>query len=236
MMNDIKHFVASIPILGPALRKAYARLLGLPAIDFERSDQYWEDRYCLGGTSGSGSYGRLAQFKAEFLNHFVKKNGISSIVEFGCGDGEQLRLANYPSYVGFDVAKTAVDMCREKFSDNPNYEFHLVGSERFNTLQPLDLALSLDVIYHLIEDEVFDAYMRKLFASAERYVVIYAYNFERTYSSQHERGRKFTPWIEHHAPAWKLMQRVPNRYPYDPADPENTSQSDFFVFKYEGKA
>jgi hypothetical protein len=39
-----------------------------------------------------------------------------------------------------------------------------------------DLELSLDVIYHLVEDEVFDAYMRSLFAHAGRFVVIYSSN------------------------------------------------------------
>ena len=37
-----------------------------------------------------------------------------------------------------------------------------------------DLALSLDVIYHLTEDTVFEAYMRHLFAAGSRFVIIYA--------------------------------------------------------------
>ena len=230
MLIVLKNFVGSIPVLGPALRKGYAFFVGRPSVFFKRSDQYWEDRYRSGGNSGSGSYGRLAEFKAQFLNEFVRKKEIGSIVEFGCGDGAQLCLADYPNYVGFDVAMTSIDMCREKFSNNSNYEFYLVGTDQYKNFQPVDLALSLDVIYHLIEDDIFDAYMRKLFASARRYVVIYAYDFERTYASRHELGRKFTLWIERNAPDWLLIQKVPNPYPYDHTDPNNTSQSDFFVY------
>lgn len=32
---------------------------------FSTSDQYWEKRYANGGNSGSGSYSKLAEFKAE---------------------------------------------------------------------------------------------------------------------------------------------------------------------------
>ena len=39
-----------------------------------------------------------------------------------------------------------------------------------------DLAISLDVVYHLIEDQVFEAYMKHLFAAGKRYVVVYSTN------------------------------------------------------------
>lgn len=229
-MEKLKKFVGGMPVAGPALRSVCSKVSGRKSLVFERSDQYWEDRYRLGGTSGSGSYGRLAEFKAEFLNDFVEKHQISSIIEFGCGDGAQLELAVYPHYIGFDVAPTSVNLCREKFADKSEYSFHLVGSPEYSDIEPADLALSLDVIFHLVEDEVFETYMHKLFASSEKYVVIYAYDFEKKYASKHERGRSFTVWIERNAPMWKPVLKVPNQYPYNPSDPNNTSQSDFFVY------
>ena len=76
------------------------------------SGRYWEQRYLSGDNSGSGSYNRLAQFKAEVLNDFVEKNNVSEVVEWGCGDGNQLKLAKYPRYTGFDVSQKAVDICK----------------------------------------------------------------------------------------------------------------------------
>ena len=53
---------------------------------------YWENRYKNNGNSGAGSYGRLAEFKADVINNFIAENKITSVIEFGCGDGNQLSL------------------------------------------------------------------------------------------------------------------------------------------------
>jgi hypothetical protein len=35
----------------------------------------------------------LAEFKARAVNDFVRENSVKSIVEYGCGDGNQLKSA-----------------------------------------------------------------------------------------------------------------------------------------------
>ncbi len=94
-----------------------------------------------------------------------------------------------------------------------------------------ELALSLDVIYHLVEDEIFHNYMSHLFASAERYVIVYSSNENKVPASPHVRHRQFCSWIEEHQPAWRLTQHVPNRFPFDATRPSETSMADFFVFE-----
>ena len=69
-----------------------------------QSSAYWQERYRQGSNSGPGSYGRLALFKAEIVNRFVRDHNIADIIEFGSGDGAQLTLADYPRYVGVDVS------------------------------------------------------------------------------------------------------------------------------------
>jgi len=198
---------------------------------FGNSSRYWEQRYADGGTSGAGSYGRLARFKAQFLNDFVESRGIQSVVELGCGDGHQLSLARYPSYLGFDVSPTAVELCSKRFAADTSKRFVLHDSQREPApVQVAELALSLDVIYHLVEDEVFDAYMRHLFAAAKRYVIVYASNDEAPSPAPHVRHRRFTDWIEQHQPAWQLEGHTPNRYPPSLTDGEEVSFADFFVF------
>jgi hypothetical protein len=56
---------------------------------FSSSGNYWEERYSQGGNSGSGSYAKFAEFKAEVLNDLVQQNAIRSVIELGCGDGNQ---------------------------------------------------------------------------------------------------------------------------------------------------
>ena len=208
---------------------ALRRRLG--EVRFGNSRRYWEQRYAQGGTSGAGSYGRLALFKAEFLNDFVERRGIRSVVEFGSGDGHQLSLARYPSYVGFDVAPTAIELCTKRFAGDSSKRFVLHDSQHDPAPAKLaDLALSLDVIYHLVEDEVFDAYMRHLFAAAKRYVIVYASNEEAPSPAPHVRHRRFTDWVERHEPAWHVESHTANRYPPTLTDGEETSFADFFVF------
>src|SRR5438270_10704846 len=88
-----------MPGVGKAARRlgrlAFVRRLAGRA-GFDNSSSYWNRRYVAGGTSGAGSYGRLARFKADVLNAFVAESGIASVIEFGCGDGAQLALSNYP--------------------------------------------------------------------------------------------------------------------------------------------
>lgn len=206
-------------------------LLGSKNLAFSNSAQYWNDRYNTGGTSGAGSYGRLAVFKAKFINDFVAKNSVSKVIEFGCGDGAQLALASYPQYVGFDVSPVAVSICKNKFGNTASYYEFYETTYQHPREGEFDLALSLDVIYHLIEDEVFDKYMSRLFRASSKYIIIYSYNFDKTYRSQHERGREFLRWCERNANDWSLSEVKKNDFPYDQDDPDNTSQSDFFVFK-----
>ncbi|MGB8841023.1 MAG: class I SAM-dependent methyltransferase [Aliidongia sp.] len=219
-----------VPVLRPIARtlidpmKALRRQMRFPG-----SSSYWEERYRAGGTSGAGSYGRLARFKAEILNDFVTQQNIASVAEFGCGDGAQLALAHYPNYVGIDVAASSIELCRERFAQDTTKRFHLAG-ELPAALAGFDLALSLDVIYHLVEDAVFNTYMTQLFAHSGRFVAIYASNTDRKTDSPHVRHRQFSRWIDRNAPHWRLWRHVPNRYPFDPAEPDNSSFADFYFF------
>ena len=195
---------------------------------FKNSKAYWERRYRQGGNSGAGSYDRLAEFKAEVLNEFVKDNNIKTVIEFGCGDGNQLLMAQYPNYTGFDVSPTVLQQCKKLFKDDSTKTFKHV--DEYKTDQA-ELSLSLDVIYHLVEDSIFEMYLKQLFSSATKYVIIYSSNIDIHQQVQHVRQRKFTPWIESNIRSWKLVKTIPNRYPFDEADPKNTTFADFFVYQ-----
>jgi SAM-dependent methyltransferase len=195
---------------------------------FPGSAAYWEKRYADGGDSGVGSYTQFAEFKAAVVNDFVADHRVESVIEFGCGDGHQLSLARYPRYVGFDVSAAAVARCRDLFRSDPTKSFRLAGEyggER------AELVLSLDVIYHLVEDEIFEAYMSTAFAAASRYVIIYASDREdEGRDGPHVRHRKFTAWVEANAAEWTLSTHIPNRYPYR-GDYRTGSFAEFFVYE-----
>jgi hypothetical protein len=200
---------------------------------FPGTQCYWEKRYAGGGDSGQGSAGQLAAFKAEILNEFVKEKAIHSIVEFGCGDGRQLLLADYPRYAGLDVSSIVIKKNIERFRDDPSKSFFLYTPECFNDPAAFlsgDLALSIDVLFHLVEDHVFYTYMNHLFGAGLRFVGIYSSNEEKIYPRSHERHRRFTSYIDQHFSEWRLIQRIPNRYPMTD-DCSNGSFCDFYFYE-----
>jgi hypothetical protein len=94
-----------------------------------------------------------------------------------------------------------------------------------------DAALSLDVIYHLVEDDVFQRYLRTVFAAGRKLVVIYASNTDVQESPQppHVRHREFTRWVAANQPQWRLIRQVDNRIPYDPRRGTG-SQANFYIY------
>jgi hypothetical protein len=200
---------------------------------FFESEAYWEDRYRNGRNSGCGSYGKFAEFKSSVINEFVKYNNIETVIEFGCGDGSQLALADYKSYVGLDVSKTIVKHCIGKFYQDSSKSFFLYSPGAFRDNHHLflcELGLSLDVIYHLVEDEVFERYMEDLFSCAKRFVIIYSSDDEHYEPAIHVRNRKFTLRVEKNKPEWMLIKTIPNIYSYH-GDRRGGSWSDFFFYK-----
>lgn len=179
---------------------------------FPGSTSYWEQRYAVGGDSGAGSYGEIARFKARELNAFVREQGIRSVLEFGSGDGHQLSLADYPSYVGLDVSRTAVNKCRDLYVGDKSKEFYLYDSLtwRQQDFRTADLTMSLDVIYHLVEDLTYRAHMEHLFDAGDRFVAIFAADNEISDSASHVRHRKFSTWIGENRPDFTLLRRVRN--------------------------
>lgn len=182
------------------------------------------------GDSGDGSYGRLADFKAEIINGFVDKHRVQEIVEFGCGDGAQLMKMNYPKYTGVDVSPTIVRQCKELFKGNGSKVFLHLDDPGVQNIRA-ELALSLDVIYHLIEDEVFDEYMATLFTSSTKWIIIYSSNFDGTTDLAHVRHRKFSAWVEKNAHDWEFFQKIDQRFPYKPNREEDTSFAEFYVYR-----
>jgi len=231
LTRRVRQQIGSIPIIGAGLKLLKRGVAASP--HFRSSPSYWETRYRHGGSSGVGSYGRLARFKAEVINRFVEQQGIQSVVEFGCGDGAQLELAKYPGYIGFDVSPYVVERCRRRFESDPSKTFYDLDSGGADTIQA-EMAMSLDVIYHLVEDSVYETYMRRLAASATHSICIYSSNANLPGHVPHIRHRDFLNWFEGNAPEWELVETVRNAYPHDPANPDETSWADFYFLAWAG--
>ena len=194
--------------------------------------KYWIDRYKKGGDSGAGSKGRLAEFKADIINQFIKEHNITTVLDLGCGDGMQAELIKAPFYVGVDISFDALKMCEQRFQGDPAYIF--ISYSLLTMYNKADLTLSLDVIYHLIDDKTFTQYMKSLFYYAQRYVIIYACDFYAPGEPGFApwiKPRKFTDYVDVHLLGFELVKRIPNKYPFDVNDLVNTSFSEFFIYE-----
>ncbi len=206
-------------------------------IPFDTSAEFWEKNYQNGSTSGTGSYGRVAAFKGETINRLVEEFKIECLLDFGCGDGNQNSYFNVPRYVGLDVSKTIVSRNRQKYSDRKHRLFFHIRPDFLGTdlvgFQP-DMAVSLDVVFHLIEDENYHIYMRNLFGAGNRMVVIYTHDMpdgeaRRVAKAPHVVFRNVEMWARQHAPDFCLLDKFANPY-LGATDGQPTSPCTFFVF------
>lgn len=218
--------------------EAYARVRGA---GFSGSKEYWEDRYAAGGESGAGSVGPLARYKAEALNAFVAEHAITSVIEFGCGDGQQLELAEYPSYVGLDVSSSALRLAIGRHSNDSTKSFFRFDESTFVDAErrfASQLGLSLDVIYHLVEREVLDGYLDALFATADEFVVLYTSDSDHL-APDVPVAPHITHWpvrriVADQYGSWELFREDPNPFPYRPSSPGDTSIAEFLFYRRRG--
>lgn len=192
-------------------------------LKYKNVGEYWESRYRGLRNSGVGSFGDLAAYKAAFLNHFVLENKIKKVTELGCGDGAQLRAFRFPQYVGVDISATAVENCKSLYA-NDSTKIFLHHATYFRSgvhIPKADLSLSLDVIYHLVEDDVFETYMKDLFSASSKYVIIYAWDVDGQ-QQFHVRHRKFSSWIQDNLTDWSLVDQI---------EPTIPGACDFFIYQ-----
>jgi len=192
------------------------------------SHDYWVSRYENGGNSGVGSKNVLNLFKTTFTNSLIEKLHIKSIIDFGCGDGNFANNIRVSKYVGVDVSTVVLDSLKNAFQNDASREFYLL-SEQFNACE---LSISMDVIYHLIDQSAFEDYMKHLFKFAERYVLIYSSNFINLgptfQTASHIKHRDFDRYVPD---GFSFVQKFENLFPYDPEKPNSTSWSDFWLYK-----
>ena len=175
---------------------------------------YWERRYEAGKRgSGPGSRGREADRKASFINALIEEHRVRRVIDWGCGDGEVARRINSRRYIGLDVSEAALAICRERVELPRRHWLHFDGLTAPD-LPPGDLALSLDVIFHLTDDALYRKHLDFVFASAPL-VCIHSSNRDEA-GEHHVLHREFLANV----PAgWDVLRR-----------PEDEREIGFWVF------
>ncbi len=204
-------------------------------------EAYWNNRYKSKRDSGSGSYGRLSRFKAEVINSFIKEHAITELLELGCGDGNQLGYFDIANYTGVDISAEVVDMCKKKYANEEegkgtSQKTFLTYTELYNLHKTFECVISLDVIYHLSDDNIYYAYLKDLFTHAKQYVIIYANSTDyHCHGVDPNAGyvlfRDFHKDVENLYKEFTLIDIIPNEFPFSSLIPNDTSFADFYIFE-----
>jgi cyclopropane fatty-acyl-phospholipid synthase-like methyltransferase len=182
----------------------------------------WESRYNNGGNSGNGTYNELYIFKRDIINDIINKYNIKNIIDFGCGDGNQIKEFNIDKYVGIDIALSAINICKMKYKDDNTKSF-FTYNEINNIKSQYDLSISLDVLYHILEEDLFIDYLKKIFNFSSKYILIYSSNYDG-HTEGHMHTRKFTNYVEKLFPNWVLNIKIKQIYP-------KKSSADFYLYE-----
>lgn len=157
--------------------------------------EIWDKRYSEGGNSGRGSYGEHYEFKTKVINGFIEKYNIKNVVDFGCGDGNQISNLLFEKYHGVDLSEVSVGLCRSLYADDATKSFGLYELGK-KPEKKAELTMSLDVIYHLIDDSYFEDYMKCLIECTDKYILVYSTNFKDDTWEGHVRHREFDNMLQ----------------------------------------
>ncbi len=141
----------------------------------------------------------------------------------------------YPRYTGLDVSSAALDRCRKRFTGDDTKSFFLYEPQQFTPSHipfSAELALSLDVIYHLVEDDVFEQYLVHLFSAATRYVIIFSSDtdVDPGYLAPHVKHRRFSQTIARRISSWQLVQTIPNEIARNDTKIVAGTAADFYIY------
>lgn len=169
------------------------------------SKLYWEARYKNGGTSGWGSHNiSSVNFKKDYINSYIRKIKAKTLVELGCGDGNQLSYFDgYQSYSGYDISETIINKCQIKFKNDNTKSFTSNINDLLNK-EKYDIALSLDVTYHLIEEDVYKNYLNNLF-NLSNFVIIFGVDNNNVVSAKHVKNRMISEYVIQYQKKFQLV-------------------------------
>lgn len=105
------------------------------------------------GVSGSGSTLDITQEYRSYVEEFIKKHGVTSVVDAGCGDWNFSSAIDWggASYLGVDIASDVIDAVRRKH-ETAKIRFQV--GDVTDELPAADLLISKDVLQHLSNELV----------------------------------------------------------------------------------
>lgn len=161
--------------------------------------EYWDARYRERASQVDVGERR---YKARYVNQMLSQHEIGSVIDWGCGNGDQ--LAHIPlgetHYVGTDISMEAIRQSRERFPGR-----YFIHRPKLRLTEKAEAGLSLEVIPHQVTEIALVSHLDDLFGRASRLVVIFSTNMDTEQLAIHVRHHWFTPIVAIRYPEWRML-------------------------------
>lgn len=162
--------------LADLLRREQAAAGPAPAFRAAYDNALWHQ-----GGSGAGAEAAQAKPFADLLNALFAREGWTSIVDVGCGDGRAAAMYDAPVYTGVDVYPEAVRRLRQTNPGRAWVEADAVAD--FDSLPPADALVAKDVLHHWPNSAV-RAFLHNAAASGKYKAVVLCQDVHQRYDGQ----------------------------------------------------
>lgn len=136
------------------------------------TSNYWDVRHSNGRTSGNGSIGCLRDFKWEKIEEHVGK--VNDVIDVGCGDLSFWDGRDCDNYVGIDCSEVVI---QKNIVKRPKWNF--ITSRSDNTMVSMlckaDVVFCFDMLFHIMEDDVYENTIENLTRFSKKHVFIYTW-------------------------------------------------------------
>jgi SAM-dependent methyltransferase len=156
------HFAINVVNPRPSLTSTFNRIY---------AEGTWGKDITGRGTSGSGSTLEITREYRAYIEEFIKKHAVQSVVDAGSGDWSFSAAIDWgdASYLGIDIASDVIEAVREN---------HETGKIKFQVgditedLPAADLLISKDVLQHLSNELIHKFIRNNLRKSKYKWVIL----------------------------------------------------------------
>lgn len=133
-------------------------------------EQYWDQRYASGGTSGEGSIGSDGEWKWSVIERYVPF--LTNVLDIGCGDLTFWEGRDCENYTGIDISKTIVEVNTKK---RPKWKFiHGNAEIRIEGLKK-DVVFCFDVLFHIMNTKTYREVLKNICHYSNDFIFIYTW-------------------------------------------------------------
>jgi SAM-dependent methyltransferase len=135
---------------------------------------FWNQRYAQDPAMGSGPGSRAEnlELKNALIARVLEEQGVTSVLDVGCGDIEILRGLSIASYTGIDISDVVVARNRTL---RPEWTFLCADLAGDFVPPEAELVMCLDVLIHQKRRQDYDAILGKALRAARKVALVSGY-------------------------------------------------------------